>query len=230
MTRFVSAVVSPQNRAFREDFLRLHATVSRYGLYNSLAQMAIKICAPGVPDFYQGSELWDFTLVDPDNRRPVDYEKRRRLLAALDLECARDGLAAVAARVLESRDDRLKLFATTMLLRARRQERDIFTCGGYNPVDVQGSRRDHVFAFARHLGARRVIVAVPRLVGSLTQGEAPTGERVWQDTHLLPPVDGWSGVLHDAMTDRCVPIQADTGAIRLADAFAHFPVAVLIGD
>ena len=135
----------------------------------------------------------------------------------------------MAARVLESRDDRLKLLATATLLRARRQERDIFTCGGYNPVDVQGSRRDHVFAFTRHLGDRRVIVAVPRLVASLTQDEAPVGERVWQDTHLLPPPEGWGRAVHDAMTDRCGPTQADTGAIRLADAFAHFPLAVLVG-
>src|SRR4030095_6004552 len=114
MTRFVETVLSPSNRAFRQDFLQLHADVARYGMYNSLAQLAIKVCAPGVPDFYQGSELWDFTLVDPDNRRPVDYERRAGLLAEIDTDCARDGRAEVAARLLESRDDRVKLFATTM--------------------------------------------------------------------------------------------------------------------
>ena len=230
MTQFVSAVVSPANRAFREDFLRLHATISRYGVYNSLAQTAIKICAPGVPDFYQGSELWDFTLVDPDNRRPVDYERRRRMLAALDLECARDGRSAVAARLLDSPDDRLKLFTTSTLLRARREARDIFTGGDYNPVDVQGTGRDHVFAFVRRAGSRRAIVAVPRLLATLTSqmDEAPTGERVWQDAHLLPPSDGWGQRLHDVVTDRCVPIQPETGAIRVADVFDRFPVAVLV--
>src|SRR5688572_16025134 len=231
MTRFVDVVLAPQNRAFRDDFLQLHETVSRCGIYNSMAQLALKSCAPGVPDFYQGSELWDFSLVDPDNRRPVDYDRRRRLLAALDAECARDGRLAVAGRVLEARDDRLKLFATSMLLRARAAARDIFTHGDYNPVTVQGAQRDHVFAFVRQHGQRRVVVAVPRLVATLVShvDKSPTGDRVWQDTLLVPP-GNWSGGLHDAMTDRCVAIQPDTGAIRAADAFEHFPVAVLIGD
>jgi (1->4)-alpha-D-glucan 1-alpha-D-glucosylmutase len=229
MTRFVDVVLSPQNRAFRDDFLQLHETVSRCGIYNSMAQLALKSCAPGVPDFYQGSELWDFSLVDPDNRRPVDYERRRQLLAALDADCARDGRLAVAGRVLEARDDRLKLFATSMLLRARAEACDIFTHGDYNPVTVQGAQRDHVFAFVRQRGDRRVIVAVPRLVATLLShvDTSPTGERVWQDTLLVPP-GNWSGGLHDAMTDRCVPIQPDTGAIRAADAFEHFPIAVLV--
>ncbi len=232
MARFVAAVLAPDNHAFRDDFLQLHAMVSRYGIYNSLAQLAIKVCAPGVPDFYQGSELWDFTLVDPDNRRPVDYERRRQLLTSLDLECTHDGQANVAARVLESGDDRLKLFATTMLLRARNRARDIFTCGDYNPVDVQGSRRDHVFAFTRSAGGQRLVVAVPRLVATLSphRHEAPVGERVWQDTRLLPPPGGWGCRFHDAITDRCVPIQPDSGALRLADVFERFPLGVLIGS
>jgi (1->4)-alpha-D-glucan 1-alpha-D-glucosylmutase len=231
MTRFIDTVLAPDHQAFRDDFLRLHADVSRYGLYNSLAQLAIKICAPGVPDFYQGSELWDFTLVDPDNRRPVDYGRRCRLLAALDDECARDGRAAVATRVLDARDDRLKLFATAMLLRARREQRDIFASGDYNPVDVQGSRRDHVFAFVRTAGDRRVIVAVPRLVATMAGpvDAAPVGERVWGDTLLRLPPGAHGGGWHNAITDRCVPMQSETGAIRAADAFEHFPVAVLVG-
>src|SRR5204863_4241681 len=83
MARFVEMVLSPNNITFRRDFLGLAQRVARYGIYNSLAQLAIKIGAPGVPDFYQGTELWDFSLVDPDNRRPVDYPKRRELLAEL---------------------------------------------------------------------------------------------------------------------------------------------------
>jgi len=149
MIRFVETVLSPDNHAFREDFLQLQGTIARYGIYNSLAQLAIKICAPGVPDFYQGSELWDLTLVDPDNRRPVDYQRRIDLLRTVDEECSRDGRAEVAARLLESSDDRLKLFAAATLLRVRKAEQDIFTGGDYNPVDVQGSRRDHVFATRR---------------------------------------------------------------------------------
>ena len=229
-------MLAPSNTAFRQDFVEFQRLIARCGIYNSLAQLAIKICAPGVPDFYQGSELWDFTLVDPDNRRPVDYEKRRRLLTALDLECVRDGRGDVAARVLEAGDDRLKLFATSMLLRARKQAQDIFSGGDYNPVNVQGPQRDHVFAFTRRAGSRRLVVAVPRLVATLTSHgqEAPTGERVWQDTHLLPPPGGWGDGFHpgfhDAMTDRCVTIQPGSGALLMADVFDRFPVAVLLGS
>ena len=231
MARFIETVLSPDNHAFRKDFLQLHGDVSRYGIYNSLSQMTIKICAPGVPDFYQGSELWNFTLVDPDNRRPVDYGRRCRLLTALDEECARDGRDEVAARVLRARDDRLKLFATAMLLRARCRERDIFTNGDYNPVDVQGSRRDHVFAFARTAGGRQLVVAVPRLIATIApQADmAPIGERVWGDTHIVVPFSPGQGRLHNVITDRCVTVQPDTGAIRAADAFDRFPIAVLIG-
>src|SRR5688572_23422604 len=167
MKRFIHAVLSPDNHGFRQDFLQLLAHVARSGIYNSLAQLAIKVGAPGVPDFYQGSELWDFTLVDPDNRRPVDYDTRARLLAGLDEECARDGCGEVAARVLAAGGNRLKLFATVRLLRARRDERDVFTQGDYNPVDVQGSQRAHLFAFARTVGDQTVIVAVPRLIATL---------------------------------------------------------------
>ena len=117
-----------------------------------------------------------------------------------------------------------------MLLRARQQERDIFTNGDYNPVDVQGSRRDHVFAFTRSAGERRVIVAVPRLAATLTShGDAPPlGERVWGDTELLPLNGTRPASFHDVVTDRCVPLQ-ESGAIRLADVFDTFPMAVLVG-
>jgi (1->4)-alpha-D-glucan 1-alpha-D-glucosylmutase len=230
MTRFVESVLAPANEAFREDFLQLHATIARYGIYNSLAQLAIKVCAPGVPDFYQGSELWDFTLVDPDNRRPVDYRKRWQLLRALDEECAADGRAEVAARVLQAKDDRLKLFASAALLRVRRQEHDIFTHGDYNPVDVEGARRDHVFAFSRSAGGRRAVLAVPRLVATLTSNPdlAPIGERAWGDTLLAIPGVRQGG-LHNAITDRCVAVD-ESGAVRAADVFDRFPVAVLLGD
>ena len=217
-------MLSPENTAFRSDFLQFHAIVARYGMYNSLAQLAIKICAPGVPDFYQGSELWDLTLVDPDNRQPIDYARRGALLAALDEECTRDGRGAVAARMLEQRDDGLKLFTTATLLRVRRDHRDIFANGGYNPVDVRGPQQDHVFAFARTSGAGEIVVAVPRLVATLAPdtGVAPVGERVWGDTRLALPPGRW----HELMTDRCIP-QAESGAVRAADVFLQFPVAVL---
>src|SRR5688572_28327541 len=111
MERFVESVLAPSNTAFRQDFLEFQRLIARCGIYNSLAQLAIKIAAPGIPDFYQGTELWDFSLVDPDNRRPVDYALRRQLLARLD-EMRRELEAPVlAATLLGTPDDPLlKLF------------------------------------------------------------------------------------------------------------------------
>ncbi len=231
MTRFVEAVLAPDNRPFRQDFLALHRLVARYGIYNSLAQLTLKIGAPGVPDFYQGTEVWDFSLVDPDNRRPVDYERRRRLLETLDAARRQEGPAAVAADLAASGDDRLKLYATTCLLRFRREHRDIFEAGAYQPLSVTGTRADHVFAFARVAGPHHVIVAVPRLVAGLAPDAdvPPYGERAWGDTMIdvgaLPPATGY----HHALTGACIPMPGDgTRGVRAADVFAAFPVAMLL--
>ena len=233
MTRFVDVVLAADNRAFRQDFLAFHRQIAQCGIYNSLSQLAIKIGAPGVPDFYQGTELWDFSLVDPDNRRPVDYDRRRALLAELDADCERDGRAAVASRLLESGDDRLKLFAMMTMLRFRNDERDMFEQGGYRALDAQGSRSDHVFAFARTHGDRQIVIAVPRLVAALTPeaGVPPLGERVWHDTHIdlggRPVARGY----RDVITGRCVPLEAHgASTLRAADVFERFPIAMLISE
>jgi (1->4)-alpha-D-glucan 1-alpha-D-glucosylmutase len=231
MTRFVEAVLAPDNRTFREDFLELHRLVARYGIYNSLSQLAVKIGAPGVPDFYQGTELWDFSLVDPDNRRAVDYERRRTRLAALDSACADEGRESMAARLVATPDDDVKLYATATMLRFRREQRQIFEAGAYRPIDTRGARLDHLFAFARTSDAGHVIIAVPRLVASLAPEPdvPPLGERVWGDTVLdltgLPETGGY----RNALTDRCVAVQRDgLPALRAADVFARFPIAMLL--
>jgi (1->4)-alpha-D-glucan 1-alpha-D-glucosylmutase len=111
MTRFVEAVLAPSNRAFRDDFIEFWRRIAQLGLYNSLSQLLVKLTAPGVPDFYQGTELWDFSLVDPDNRRPVDYERRRQLLAEVDAAIERGERDGLLEALMSSRtDDRLKLY------------------------------------------------------------------------------------------------------------------------
>jgi len=228
MARFVDMVLSPNNITFRRDFLGLAHRVARYGIYNSLAQLAIKIGAPGVPDFYQGTELWDFSLVDPDNRRPVDYEKRRELLDALPESIAGEGSTTASELLQRPEDDRLKLFATSTMLRARRAAHDVFRCGSYEPLAVDGSARDHLFAFARVLGRRQAIVAVPRLVATLKpDGDAPLGS-VWRDTRIAVPEDA-PRCYRQAFTGACAAVIERDGRhwIRAADAFEHFPIAFL---
>src|SRR4030095_5807866 len=176
MARFVSMVLSPANVAFREDFGEFARRVARFGIYNSLAQLAIKIGAPGVPDFYQGTELWDFHLVDPDTRRRGDYGKRRELLDTIDVSADRQ--ASLASELLQHpEDDRMKLFATTTMLRARRAAHEVFRCGRYEPLAVEGAARQHVFAFWRLLGQAHILVCAPRLIATLArEGSPPFGD------------------------------------------------------
>jgi (1->4)-alpha-D-glucan 1-alpha-D-glucosylmutase len=227
MARFVERVLSPNNVTFRQDFSEFARRVARYGIYNSLAQLAIKIGAPGVPDFYQGTELWDFSLVDPDNRRPIDYRKRRELLDAIEVpDIERSKL--VATLLERPEDDRLKLFATTTMLRARRAAHDVFRCGRYQPLDVEGTARRHVFAFARVLGRRQALVCVPRLVATLApDGRAPLGE-IWGDTRISVPEDA-PRCYRQIFTGVCATVVEEDGRrwLRTADVFAQFPIGFL---
>jgi (1->4)-alpha-D-glucan 1-alpha-D-glucosylmutase len=225
MEHFVEMVLSPSNTVFRDDFGDFARRVARFGIYNSLAQLAIKIGAPGVPDFYQGTELWDFSLVDPDNRRRVDYGKRRELLAAID--AAGEGRAALASELLEHpEDDRLKLFATATMLRARRAAHDVFRCGRYEPLVVDGSAQRHLFAFGRVQGTRQTLVCVPRLIATLVpEGNPPIGD-VWGDTRISVPEDA-PRCYRQVFTGACAPVVEHEGRnwIRAAEVFAHFPIA-----
>ena len=233
MTRFIEAILAPDNTAFRRDFAEFQQRIARYGIYNSLAQVVVKIGAPGVPDFYQGTELWDFSLVDPDNRRPVDYAMRRTLLSPFDRDMADAERGAAAAHLLaQPRDARLKLYTTATLLRFRRAYPDIFQSGGYQALKTAGARADHLFAFSRAIGGRHVLVIVPRLVASLLPdaNQAPLGERVWGDTSIVLPSSAPSSFRH-VLSGDCVRVrrQDEVASVRAADVFEHFPVALLAG-
>ena len=236
MTDFIDAVLAPDNRAFRDDFLEFQSRIAQYGIYNSLAQVAIKIAAPGVPDFYQGTELWDFSLVDPDNRRPVDYTRRNALLQELDRELAGGDRAALAERLAASpREDRLKLYTAATMLRFRRERRAIFEQGDYEPLAFEGARREHLFGFSRRGAAGQAIVLVPLLVTGLLPEPttAPLGEKIWGDTRVELPASSLNDSrphYENVFTGRCVTVTRDGGraTVRAADVFEHFPVALLV--
>src|SRR5436309_6903003 len=131
LAAFAEAVLDPTRaQGFLDDFTAFPARIADSGALNSLAQTLIKIAAPGVPDFYQGTELWDLSLVDPDNRRPVNYEERRRLLE--EVTARRGDDAALARRLLDQRTHgRVKLFTAARALRARSQLGSVFSSGAY---------------------------------------------------------------------------------------------------
>ncbi|OHB67514.1 MAG: malto-oligosyltrehalose synthase [Planctomycetes bacterium RBG_13_62_9] len=218
---------SPENN-FWPDFTAFHKEISEYGMYNSLSQTTLKLTCPGFPDFYQGTELWDLNLVDPDNRRPVDFQKRRSLLSNLrsDSNPQSDLSDESAIRNPQSiANGRIKLFLIHRGLLARREHRSLFDDGEYLPASVEGSRAQHVVAFFRRWRDLYAVTVVPRFLTSLIQsGELPLGERVWQDTRIALPGDAPSD-WRDAITDS--PLTAHHGLL-VGDVLRDFPVSILV--
>ncbi len=215
-----------QNR-FLQEFLPFQRRIAFHGMLNSLSQTLIKITAPGIPDFYQGAELWDLSMVDPDNRRPVDYEKRKRMIAEVrGLETPR--LPDFIQRVLESPENGLvKLFLITRALRARNRHRAAFESSNYMPLEIEGAYRANCIAYARHDGDTWAITAAPLQTTELVnEGQFPVGRAVWQDTAIVLP-EGASTVWTDALCGE--RLNAESGRVPLADALKHFPGALLIG-
>jgi (1->4)-alpha-D-glucan 1-alpha-D-glucosylmutase len=230
VARFARAILDRgRANAFLQSFEPFEARVAEAGVYNSLSQLLVKITAPGVPDFYQGTEFWDLTLVDPDNRRPVDYARRRDMLRSLKQPAS----PRLAAELLQARrDGRIKMYVMNRALCARAEFRDVYGDGAYAPVRATGQRRDCVFAFARGDGRRIAITCVPRLVTTLRPdgGEPPTGRAVWGDTRLLLPreLDG-AALRHVFTGDTLQADPSDEGPSIAASAlFEHVPVALLV--
>jgi (1->4)-alpha-D-glucan 1-alpha-D-glucosylmutase len=213
LTHFISTALDVSRpNAFLADFHGFIAPLARLSAIASLAQLVIKLTAPGVPDIYQGCELWDFSLVDPDNRRPPDYARRRDLLAHI----AASGPAALTGGWEDGRE---KLFAAHRLLQLRRRHPALFSDGDYIPLPGGDSGDDHLCAFQRQNHGAAMVVAVPRLVYRLHAGGDAPG---WGDTRLALPEPGpW----HDVFTGREYDGQTPVPAAAL---FAGFPAAVLL--
>jgi len=236
VSSFVKALLdpSPKNR-FLNDFVPFHRRVARIGLWNSLSQTLLKLTSPGVPDVYQGNELWDLSLVDPDNRRPIDYNHRMKLF-----ESVRSGVsshdASTASRLLETPEDgRIKLYLIWKTLCQRQQQPSLFEQGEYLPLAVAGAKAGHIIAFVRKLDGASAIIIAPRLIATLLNDAdlPPLGAKIWGDTHVLFPYDSGEGC-QNVFTGKDVElIPADdhsTGQrkITVSDALAEFPVALCL--
>src|SRR5207253_4500898 len=182
MRDFIAKVLDPSPRnKFLPAFIPVAKDLARFGAVNSLTQTLLKLTSPGVPDIYQGNEIWDFSLVDPDNRRPVDYTQRRKMLAELesiDMDaCVDRGL--IDSLVTGMRDGRCKLFVTWKVLQFRRDHAALFRDGEYLPLRVSGEYAANVCAFARRHEGKLTVTIAPRLYLRLLGPEredAPLGE------------------------------------------------------
>ena len=232
LLQFVHSALEPRDgNLFLADFLTFWRPVARFGLFNSLSQTLCKLTAPGVPDIYQGNELWDFSLVDPDNRRPVDYRRRGELLAKLDREAPH---LDVGELLEHPEDGRCKLLLTWRALQLRRAQPELFSDGDYRRLRVHGSRAHYLCAFARRCARRTVVVIAPRLYRRLLGDPArlPLGSGVWENTLIeLPPDGRLRGPLRNVLdgTELHTVSHGEGLAIAAAEALARFPVALLSG-
>jgi (1->4)-alpha-D-glucan 1-alpha-D-glucosylmutase len=225
---FVKRLLAPSEKnKFLADFLPFQKQVARIGRWNSLSQTLLKLTCPGVPDVYQGNELWDFSLVDPDNRRPVDYSLRRKMLECVQSRSSE--LDSEFLRVLmETPDDgRLKLYLIWKVLDFRRKNPDVFQMGGYLPLMVGGAKADHAVAFARTYENKSVVVIAPRMIASLLGNDldvAPVGEQVWKDTYIELPSLGRTGQYQNLLSGEKIEMN---GRADFARVLGDFPVGLL---
>jgi (1->4)-alpha-D-glucan 1-alpha-D-glucosylmutase len=213
--------------AFRRDFLRFFDRVAPLGALVSLGQTLLAIAAPGVPDFYQGTEIWDLSLADPDNRRPVDFEMRRAMLAELDRRQTRDRASLLRELRRDWQDGRIKLYLVSRALRFRAGHEMLFSSGEYLPLAVEGDDRRHVLGFARRKDADWLIAAVPRRLG-LRQAGMPFADMALHGELALPAEAPrrWEHVLTGEWLESK---PGRPSVLPLDSLFAQFPVAMLSG-
>ncbi|VVM06739.1 (1-_4)-alpha-D-glucan 1-alpha-D-glucosylmutase [Methylacidimicrobium cyclopophantes] len=212
-----------EGKEFLAAFLPFQQKVARYGVYNSLSQLVLKAGAPGVPDFYQGTELWDLSFVDPDNRRLVDFDLRKKLLAEIR---ERGGQPAYRKEILEHPEDgRIKLYLTHKALQARKLLPELFRSGSYEPLSFSGPQAEHAFGFLRAWGTQHLAIIVPRFVTKLCSPEsAPIGASTWGETSADLP-DSLSGSWQCALTGK---ERRWEGRIPLEEALEELPVALWV--
>ncbi len=228
LTKFVAAVLKPSDEnIFLQKFLPFQKRIAYYGIFNSLSQTLLKITSPGVPDFYQGTELWDFSMVDPDNRRPVDFELRETHLKAIKEQAQTDILKLIDELLATKEDSRIKLFLITQALKARRENLTLFQQGSYLPLETRGKFADNIIAFARIHSNQTIITIAPRFFTNLIQpGEYPLNKQIWEDTYIdLPPAA--PSVWQNTITGEIV--SADK-IMLIGDVLKYFPVALLKGN
>ena len=206
---FIAAILN--SASFRESLTFFASEIAYFGTFNSIAQVILKACSPGVPDFYQGTEHWDLTLVDPDNRRPIDYSLRKKLLENID--------SATPSDLLNTwQTGAIKLFATTKALRIRATHHAL-TAGDYRPIPISGAKANHVVSFLRTSGSSTLLIAIPRFIRTLAGGKQsyPTAAD-WRDTHL-----DYSGKrFRNLLTNE------EHTTLSATDIFKSFPAAILL--
>lgn len=222
-----------RSQRFLQDFSAFQQRIARFGCFNSLSQVLLLLTSPGVPDLYQGTELWRFNLVDPDNRRPVDFDSRSTMLADL---CRAHRHPAAPESLLDllrnPEDGRAKLFLIWKTLAARQAYRELFARGDYLPLETRGKNAEHLCAFIRRWQKTTVIVIAARWFARLPEGPhgCPVGSAVWEDTTIIVPTFCREAPIADALGGGAVEMADLPGgpSLSAAQVLNHFPVGLLI--
>jgi len=227
---FVAAVVDrKKNSEFCARFEQFQERTALYGMLNGLGQVVLKVAAPGVPDCYQGSDLWDFRLVDPDNRGPIDFSARSSVLSGLRASTNRESPQYFKDLLRNWRDGRVKLELLARTLCTRRKNPGLFLDGSYVPVEVNGPHPQRIVGFSRNKGDDWAIALVPRCLAGL---QAPVIEsehqRFWAETSIRLPADAPKKWINVLAGNNSSVISARDQQLSAADAFAEFPVALLL--
>jgi (1->4)-alpha-D-glucan 1-alpha-D-glucosylmutase len=228
-------LAGPRAARFLASFLPFQQQVAKLGMINSLSQVLLKLVSPGVPDIYQGTELWDFSLVDPDNRRPVDFAHRLSLLNDLEplLKFQEPSTTRIQSlkEILDCWEDgRVKLFLVSLGLRLRRKYPRLFLQGEYLALRATGEKAEHVVAIVRRHEGLLILAVAPRLVAGLVQDlSLPVGSDVWKDTRLDLHASIHADAFHNLLTGEHVPVrrESDQASVKLADLLTVCPVALL---
>jgi len=228
--KFLQAILEPRrDNSFLNDFLKFQRNIARYGMSNGLAQVLVKMTSPGVPDFYQGCELWDLRFVDPDNRGPVDFERRSALLREIETRSREDAVQFCRVLVRNWHDGRIKLYLIWKILNLRRQHRQIFLEGQFLPLKASGKRQANVMSFARRKGNSWMVTVVPRWLGLVRAPITLTRtEGFWLGSHLILPMNApecWVNALTgETLKTRHLRLGP---SVSLRDVFRNYPVALL---
>jgi (1->4)-alpha-D-glucan 1-alpha-D-glucosylmutase len=221
-----------KSAAFLESLGDFVSGIETAGVLNALAQVLLKVAAPGVPDVYGGGELWDFSFADPDNRRPVDFVQRISTLAEVRRSAEVDARSTASALLADPDDGAIKTFVLHRALATRARHREAFESTTYTACATRGPLSRHVVAFARGEAGRRVFAVTGRLFAGLTDGRrAPVGD-VWRDTAVVLPAPAAPARYREALTGRPLAPTARDGAWELAlpEVFETLPVALVVEE
>jgi len=230
---FMESILEPsESNAFLHALVPFVHKVTHFGALNSLSQTLLKIASPGLPDFYQGTELWDLNFVDPDNRRPVDYHRRRQLLDEIQQQEMNHRSALIRDLCSDWSSGKAKLFVTHKALSFRRTQTELFRTGSYIPLRGSGKKKDHLCAFGRRAGDDWALVLVPRYVTRLCDPpQVPVGESCWGETALVLPKEAPERWLQLFTGESIKTLNSGTRRlVLLREVLGTFPVALLAPD